>query len=82
MERKIMQNRRQRYGLKKYDAPLRIQYDKGAFAFKRGTNKNPYHFNTMQHREWQRGYNFAYFANLKKVKEYESRNRGKRVHGK
>ena len=77
-----MQNRRQRYGLKKYDAPLRIQYDKGVFAFKRGADRSPYHLNTMQHREWQRGYNFAYFANLKRVKEYESRARGKKVHGK
>ena len=61
-----------RNGLTKYDAPLRIQYEWGYEAFKRGgrfdskgifqevrLNTDP---NTMQAREWQRGYNDAYYG--------------------
>ena len=59
-----MLNRRQ--GLRKYDAPLKIQFEKGVYAFKRGITKSPYHFNTMQYREWQRGWNDAYRDNLEK----------------
>ncbi len=61
-----------RKGLSKYDAPLKIQYSKGYNAFWRGTDKdnypfrNPYHPNSMQYREWQRGYNKAYFENKEK----------------
>jgi hypothetical protein len=36
----------------------------------------------MQYREWQRGFNSAYAINLKKVKGYEFRKRGKKVYGK
>ena len=70
-----------RHGLAKYDAPLRIQFEKGYHAFKRGIISSPFSFNTTQYREWQRGFNSAYFANLKKVKYYETRRRGKEVHG-
>jgi hypothetical protein len=35
----------------------------------------------MQYREWQRGFNFAYAKNLKKVKENENRRRGKKIYG-
>ena len=81
-----MLNHRQKYGLKKYDAPLRIQFQKGVHAFNRsdkgGMAKSSYHLNTMQYREWQRGFNFAYAANLKRVKEHEARRRGKKVYGK
>lgn len=55
-----------RNGLTKYDAPLRIQYDKGYRAFLNNT-ACPYDSNTMQAREWQRGYNQAYFDNLAKI---------------
>ena len=41
---------------------------------------SPYNSNTMQHREWQRGYNFAYFKNLEKVKRDEVRRRSTTVH--
>tara|TARA_Y100001951_G_C11213317_1_gene224280 strand:- start:544 stop:795 length:252 start_codon:yes stop_codon:yes gene_type:complete len=66
--------------LSKYDAPLRIQFDRGVNAFRgkqyiknvKGhkviATESPYHLNTMQHREWQRGYNYAYFKQLEKVK--------------
>jgi hypothetical protein len=36
----------------------------------------------MQYREWLRGFNSAYFDNLKKVKNYEFRTRGKKIYGK
>ena len=63
--------------LSKYDAPLRIQFEKGVQAFRRGDKRgNPYHSNTMQYREWERGYTFAYSTNLKRVKKYETRRRG------
>tara|TARA_R100001510_G_C7590848_1_gene160611 strand:- start:405 stop:626 length:222 start_codon:yes stop_codon:yes gene_type:complete len=68
-----------RHGLSKYDAPLRIQFQKGYDSFKRGKVKNPFHPNSMQYREWCRGFNSAYFQNLKKVKNYEFRNRSKKV---
>ena len=68
--------------LSKYDAPLKIQFEKGINAFKKGNMKNPYHFRTMRYREWQRGFNFAYSINLKKVKKHEIRRRGKTIHGK
>jgi hypothetical protein len=55
-----------REGLTKYDAPLKIQNNKGYNAFWRGKDRSPYHYNTMQYREWQRGYNKAYFENLSK----------------
>ena len=67
--------------LSKYDAPLRIQYEKGVLSFRKGKVRSPYPLNTMQHREWERGFNSAYFVNLKRVKKYESRGRGKKVYG-
>jgi len=67
---------RKERGLGKYDAPLRMQYEKGYTDFKRGRVSNPFHQDTMQFREWNRGFNVAYFEQLKKVKEYEARGRG------
>ena len=67
--------------LSKYDAPLKIQFEKGINAFKKGNMKNPYNFRTMKYREWQRGYNLAYFKNLEKLKRDENRRRGKEVYG-
>ena len=68
-----------RNGLSKYDAPLRIQYQWGYEAFKRGgrlvkrgkqmlfeENRPNIDPNTMQYREWQRGWNDAYFEQLEK----------------
>jgi len=87
-ERKMMKKLKQKKrnpSLSKYDAPLRIQFERGLNAF-RGkqyirnvdgnkiiATENPYNSNTMQHREWQRGYNFAYYKQLEKVKQYEAR---------
>ena len=57
--------------LSKYDAPLKIQFHKGFNDFRRGRVFNPFNLNTMQSREWERGFNSAYFLNLKKVKQRE-----------
>jgi hypothetical protein len=72
-----------RNGLKKYDAPLKIQYQWGYQAFNKGgvfkkigkqsvfVENRPYmDEHTMQYREWQRGWNAAYFENLEKLNEY------------
>lgn len=67
---------RKERGLGKYDAPLSFQVEQGRKAFVRGVTVNPYHKDTMQNREWERGFNSAYFERLKKVKEHEARGRG------
>jgi hypothetical protein len=67
---------RKERGLGKYDAPLRMQYEKGYSDFKKGRLINPFHEDTMQFREWNRGFNVAYFEQLKRIKEYEARGRG------
>jgi hypothetical protein len=46
--------------------PLHIQFDKGKYAFKKGWLGNPYDPDTVQGKEWQRGFNTAYFENLDK----------------
>lgn len=61
-------------GLTKYDAPLIIQYKKGFNAFY-SNYESPYHSNSMQYREWQRGWNNAYAQKLKKVVNAEARAR-------
>tara|TARA_R100001224_G_C3952109_1_gene126101 strand:+ start:135 stop:353 length:219 start_codon:yes stop_codon:yes gene_type:complete len=62
---------RQERGLGKYDAPLKLQFNQGMTGFK--FNKlNPFSDKTMQHREWQRGYNSAYY---KQATRNESRRR-------
>ena len=52
------------YIKKERTAPLSIQFDKGKFAFKKGWLGNPYKPDTIQGKEWQRGFNAAYFENL------------------
>ena len=42
--------------------------------------ENPYNSNTMQSREWSRGYNSAYAQQLKKVKHAEDRRRSEKIH--
>jgi hypothetical protein len=64
-------NRKER-GLGKYDAPLRVQFQMGYSAFKSGHKlSSPFSIHTMQHREWERGFNKAYYDQLKRIKEYE-----------
>lgn len=48
-------------------------YDEGQRAFKRGNLVNPYNPDTSRYRDWQFGFDQAYFLNLEKVKDGESR---------
>ncbi len=66
-----MKNNRARHNLGKYDAPLIIQYKRGSEDFQRGRVANPFHKDTMQYREWERGFSKAYFDKLRKVVKYE-----------
>ena len=78
--------------LSKYDAPLRIQFERGLNAFKGRQyvrtvkdnkvimTENPYNSNTMQAREWLRGYNSAYAKQLEKVKRDETRRGSEKIH--
>jgi len=42
-------------------------FDEGYRAFKRGNVVNPYHKNTVRNRDWEFGFNKAYFDNLKEL---------------
>ncbi len=41
--------------------------------FYKGQISNPYNEGTYRHREWQMGFNKAYFQNLEKVKRGEEK---------
>ena len=58
---------RKERGLGKHDAPLKIQWMKGYDAFAYGKIRNPYGSDTMLYREWERGFNTAYYDNLTRV---------------
>ena len=72
---------RKQRNLGKHDAPLKFQFDQGYSAFKRGKIVNPFSTTTMHYREWERGFNKAYYEQLKQVKKYELGRRGKEVSG-
>lgn len=61
--------------MSKHQAPLRYQFERGQSDFYKGRTSNPFPNNTDQHKEWARGFDFAYFDNLKKVKGHESKHR-------
>ena len=67
--------------LGKHDAPLKIQYMKGYDGFIYGKIRNPYGSDTMLYREWERGFNTAYYDNLTRGR-HELRKRSKDFHGK
>ena len=71
---------REERGLAKYDAPLSLQFKQGFSAFKKNKESNPFNSKTMQAREWQRGYNTAYYIQLERVKKNESRRRSEKIH--
>lgn len=43
--------------------PLKIQFEEGQRAFYNGKLRNPYPVFQMRNKEWERGFNFAYFKN-------------------
>ncbi len=47
--------------------PLRIQMEKGYRAFHTGRIVNPYKEGSSFYKEWERGFNKAYFENLEKL---------------
>ena len=55
---------RKERGLGKHDAPLKIQWMKGYDAFAYGKLYNPYGSDTMLYREWERGFNNAFYDKL------------------
>ena len=55
-------------------------FNEGIKAFKEGRLGNPYKENTKDYRDWEFGFNKAYFSNLERVKDREqSRGRGNQV---
>lgn len=54
--------------------------DKGYKSFWKGHIVNPYNVGTYRNKEWERGFNKAYFEQLRRIKKYESKRRGGRVH--
>ena len=46
--------------------PLKIQFEEGQRAFYIGKLKNPYSINNIRNKEWERGFNSAYFDNQKR----------------
>jgi len=54
-------------------------YEQGRLAFKSGALGNPYQNQTKDNREWEMGFNKAYFLNLERVKEYEQRQENKQA---
>lgn len=50
----------------KFKAPLIHQFQQGQKDFKRGKITSPYRLGSDRDKEWQRGFNDAYFENLEK----------------
>lgn len=46
---------------------LGIQFNKGYYAFSRGWLNNSYDPTSLAGKEWQRGFDAAYFDNLERV---------------
>ena len=46
--------------------PLKIQCERGYNAFRVGRIANPYKIDTYFYKEWERGFNKAYFENLQR----------------
>tara|TARA_Y100000310_G_C20591792_1_gene768468 strand:+ start:410 stop:583 length:174 start_codon:yes stop_codon:yes gene_type:complete len=53
--------------IKDRQPPLRIQMEKGYRAFHTGRIANPYKIATAFYKEWERGFNKAYFKNLDRL---------------
>lgn len=48
-------------------APLKIQFGQGHYAFSRGWVNNQYDPESVAGKEWQRGFDAAYFDNLARI---------------
>lgn len=48
--------------------PLRIQADQGYHAFYKGWLSNHYNPDSMAGKEWQKGFDYAYFENIERIK--------------
>lgn len=46
-------------------------FRQGQLDFKRGQVVNPFNQDTARYKDWEMGFNKAYFLNLEKVKKYE-----------
>ena len=79
IKKKKFQSRKDR-GLSKYDAPLHIQYKKGFNCLLIGMRKPHIAVNTMQYREWLRGWHDAFVKQLEKVKNAEARRRSEKIY--
>jgi hypothetical protein len=51
-------------------------YDKGYVAFSYGDFTNPYKKDTFEYKEWERGFNAAYFNNQQALKDQHHEARG------
>ena len=70
---------RESRGLGKYDAPLKLQHQMGYNGFKRGRIANPFSEDTMQYREWNRGFSKAFYDNLSRITKDETTTRSRSV---
>jgi hypothetical protein len=70
---------RESRGLGKYDAPLKLQHQMGYSGFKRGRIANPFSEDTMQYREWNRGFSKAFYDNLSRITKDETTARSRSV---
>ena len=75
----MIKKTRESRGLGKYDAPLKVQFNTGYDGFTYNRPVNPFHTDTMQFREWNRGVNRAYFDNLKRIKDNEFKKRSRAI---
>jgi hypothetical protein len=57
-------------------------FEQGYKDFGKGSTTNPYTRDTPKHRDWEFGFNKAYFRNLERVRENENRRRGQTVYRK
>lgn len=57
-------------------------FEQGYKDFGEGQTTNPYNEGTTKNRDWDLGFNKAYFRNLERVRELEAGARGQTVHRK
>ena len=75
----MIKKTRESRGLGKYDAPLKVQYNMGYDGFRYNRTVNPFHADTMQYREWNRGFSKAFYDNLSRITKDETTTRSRSV---